>query len=56
MTGDGTGVVLLYKKLDRGLFEVPLPEAAGDRSVGVSETTFEAIFAGLMTRVGPTFH
>ena len=56
LTWDGTGVVLLYKKLDRGRFEVPLPEAAGDRSVGVSETTFEAIFAGLTTRVGPTFH
>lgn len=47
---DGTGAVLWYKKLDRGLFEIPTPERPGDTSIVVSETAFEAIFAGLSTR------
>ena len=48
---------LSYKKLDRGLFEIPLAEVDGGTSVSVSETTFEAIFAGLQTRVSfPTLH
>lgn len=48
---DGTGVVLWYKRLDQGLFEIPRPAKAGDASVVVSEAAFEAIFAGLATRV-----
>jgi transposase len=48
---DGTGTVLLYKRLDAGQFEIPRPERDGDASVVVSETTFEAIFAGLSTRL-----
>ena len=49
--------MLTYKKLDRGLFEIPLAEVDGGTSVSVSETTFEAIFAGLQTRVSfPTLH
>ena len=51
LSWDGTGAVLWYKKLDRGLFEIPLPETADQASVVVSETKFEAIFAGLSTRV-----
>lgn len=51
LTWDGTGVVLWYKKLDRGLFEIPQPETTEHASVVVSETQFEAIFAGLSTRV-----
>jgi transposase len=48
---DGTGAVLWYKRLDQGLFEIPRPAKAGDASVVVSESAFEAIFAGLATRV-----
>jgi len=48
---DGTGSVLLYKRLDRSVFEIPRPMDEGDASVAVSETAFEAIFAGLSTRV-----
>jgi len=48
---DGTGVVLWYKRLDAGQFEIPRPEREGDASVVVSETHFEAIFAGLSTRI-----
>lgn len=50
LTWDGTGVVLLYKRLDRGLFEIPLRTRDGETALQVSETAFEAIFAGLVTR------
>jgi transposase len=50
LSWDGTGTVLWYKRLDSGLFEVPRPAREGDTSVAVSESTFEAIFAGLATR------
>lgn len=48
---DGTGTVLWYKRLDRGLFEIPRPERDGDASVVVGDAAFEAIFAGLSTTV-----
>lgn len=47
LTWDGTGTVLIYKRLDRGLFEVPLPTRPGEQSVVVSDALFEALFAGL---------
>jgi transposase len=47
LSWDGTGVVLWYKLLDKGLFEIPSPERAGAQVVTVSEAAFEAIFAGL---------
>lgn len=47
LSWDGTGVVLWYKKLDRGLFEVPTATLRGEQSVRVDEATFEAIFSGL---------
>jgi transposase len=47
LTWDGTGVVLWYKRLDRGLFEIPIPSRPGEQSVSVSETVFEALFSGL---------
>lgn len=51
LSWDGTGVVLWYKRLDVGVFEIPRPAREGDASVAVSEAAFEAIFAGLSTRV-----
>jgi transposase len=47
LTWDGTGTVLIYKRLDRGLFEIPLPTRPGEQSVVVSDALFEALFAGL---------
>lgn len=47
LSWDGTGVVLVYKRLDEGLFEIPRPDAAGAQSVVLSEAAFEAVFAGL---------
>lgn len=51
LSWDGTGRVLWYKRLDEGLFEIPRPGHTGEASVKVSEVAFEAIFAGLTTRV-----
>ena len=47
LTWDGTGTVLIYKRLVRGLFEIPLPTRPGEQSVVVSDALFEALFAGL---------
>lgn len=51
LSWDGTGVVLVYKRLDAGLFEIPRAIRAGEASVVLSEAAFEAIFAGLATRI-----
>ena len=51
LSWDGTGVVLIYKRLDVGLFEIPRPIGNSDASILISEAAFEAIFAGLATRV-----
>ena len=42
-------MVLWYKRLDVGVFEIPCAKKAGDTSVVVSETMLEAIFAGPAT-------
>lgn len=47
---DGTGVVLIYKRLDRSLFEIP-DSLTNESTVMVSEAVFEAIFSGLSTRI-----
>jgi len=51
LSWDGTGVVLIYKRLDESLFEIPRAVRAGEASVILSEAAFEALFAGMPTRV-----
>lgn len=51
LSWDGTGVILWYRRLDWGHFEIPQPDQPGAASVEVSEVAFAAIFAGLTTRV-----
>ena len=46
---DGTGAVLVHKRLDRGLFEIPIA-TDGAASVTLGDAAFEALFAGLSTR------
>jgi len=48
---DGTGTVLVYKRLDVSKFEIPRPREPGATSVVVSEAMFEALFNGLRTEV-----
>ena len=50
LTWDGTGVVLWYKRLDVGLFEIPRGDA-GATTATISEVAFEALLAGIATRL-----
>lgn len=47
---DGTGLVILYKRLDRGRFHLPAAILAGDRSVRVESRELAVLLAGLDTR------
>jgi len=49
LTWDGTGVVLVHKKLDAGKFSLPRPTRAGDQHVVVSDAIFDVIFKGVPT-------
>ena len=48
LTWDGTGMVLIYKRLDAGAFEVPVVRE-GETSVVVSELMLEQIMSGVST-------
>jgi len=47
LTWDGTGIIVFYKKLDAGLFELPLPTRRNQQSVRVSPAMFDSLFCGL---------
>ena len=47
LTWDGTGVILIHKRLDAGKFELPKPTRAGDHHVVVSDAIFEVIYKGV---------
>jgi transposase len=49
LTWDGTGVILIHKKLDAGKFELPKATRAGDQHVVVSDAIFEVIYKGVST-------
>lgn len=49
LTWDGTGVVVIHKKLDAGKFELPKPTRVGDQHVIVSDAIFEVIYKGIAT-------
>ena len=49
LSWDGTGVVLVHKKLDAGKFSLPRPSRAGDQHVMVSDAIFDVIFKGVPT-------
>lgn len=53
LTWDGTGVIVVHKKLDRGKFELPRPTRVGDQHVIVSDAIFEVIFKGVPTAPKP---
>jgi transposase len=44
---DGTGYVVLYKRLDRGTYRIPLAVPAGARSVTASREELAALLDGL---------
>jgi len=47
LTWDGSGVVLVHKKLDAGKFEIPKPTHEGEQHIVVSDAIFDVIFAGV---------
>jgi transposase len=49
LTWDGTGVVVVHKKLDAGKFELPKATRVGDQHVIVSDAIFEVIYKGVST-------
>jgi transposase len=47
---DGSGIVILYKRLDRGVFRVPPATVAGDRSVRIEARELAIVLAGIDRR------
>jgi transposase len=49
LTWDGTGVIVVHKKLDAGKFELPRATREYDQHVVVSDAIFEVIYKGVST-------
>lgn len=47
LTWDGTGTIVVHKKLDAGRFELPRPTTPGEQHLLVSDAIFEAIHKGV---------
>jgi transposase len=47
LTWDGTGTIVVHKKLDAGKFELPRPTTPGEQHLVVSDAIFEAIHKGV---------
>jgi len=53
LTWDGTGAIVVHKKLDCGKFELPKAVRIGDQHVIVSDAIFEVIYKGVATTHKP---
>jgi transposase len=51
LTWDGTGSIVIHKKLDAGKFDLPTATRVGEHHVIVSDAIFDVIFAGVATPV-----
>lgn len=47
LTWDGTGMIVIHKKLDAGRFELPRASAAGQQHLLVSDAMFDVIHHGV---------
>lgn len=47
LTWDGTGAIVIHKKLDAGRFELPRSTCVGEQQVIVSDALFEVIYKGV---------
>lgn len=47
LTWDGTGTIVIHKKLDAGRFELPRATGLGEQHVLVSDAIFEVIHKGV---------
>ena len=53
LTWDGTGAIVVHKKLDAGRFELPRATRVGDQHVVVSDAIFEVIYKGVSVAPKP---
>jgi transposase len=53
LTWDGTGAIVVHKKLDAGQFELPKATRVGDQHVVVSDAIFEVIYKGVSVAPKP---
>jgi transposase len=53
LTWDGTGSIVIHKRLDAGKFELPRATSEGDQHVVVSDAIFEVIYKGVSTTPRP---
>jgi transposase len=53
LTWDGTGAIVVHKRLDAGKFELPKATRVGDQHVIVSDAIFEVIYKGVSTAPKP---
>jgi transposase len=44
---DGSGMVIFYKRLDRGVFQIPEPPTNAARHVEIDDATLEALLDGV---------
>ena len=47
LTWDGTGTIVIHKKLDAGRFELPRPSAPGEQHLQISAAIFNVIHRGV---------
>jgi transposase len=47
LTWDGTGTIVVHKKLDAGRFELPRATAPGEQHLQVSDAIFDVIHKGI---------
>lgn len=47
LTWDGTGTIVIHKKLDAGRFELPRATAPGDQHLQISAAIFEVLHRGV---------
>lgn len=58
LTWDGTGTIVIHKKLDAGRFELPRASAPGEHHLQISTAIFDALHRGvaLTPRPARRFH
>jgi transposase len=47
LTWDGTGTIVIHKKLDAGRFELPRPSSPGEQHLQVSAAIFDVLHRGV---------
>ena len=53
LTWDGTGTIVVHKKLDAGRFDLPRPTEPGEHHLVVSDAIFEVLHKGVAVTPRP---